>query len=342
MSKITITLDELNRGDILEENIFRHDTLLALPIGTRIDKKEAEYLKDLKVEEVQVSRGVNNRQYSEEEMLEIIQDVYLANTLWGAKTGSKIFNGIKKRFKKNKKVTEVLSILRMVDHYAFSASVNISIITGKMVMINNSVDNDLISIIYYSLIHDIGRVKVSEITNRKGKLSETEMQEVRNHPVYSYKFLEKFKLPKKEINFVMQTHEKYDGTGYPVGFEKNEIEPLAQLIAIAEMYNALSSFRPHRPAYHPIEVRNIIEMERNRSFGEKYIDIFMKRFIPYREDSYVEMSDGRMGKIIEINEKMPMFPVVEIYKKGKEEQRQVEITINLFKQRELRIARVFV
>lgn len=339
MYAFKIGLKELKRGDIIEENIFRHDALLAMPVGTRVGNKEAEYLKDLKIEELQISRQKDPREYSVEEMIEIIEDVFLANTLWDAKVGARIFSGVRKRLKRNKRVSEALSMLRMVDHYAFTASINISIMTGKMLMVDNSIDNHLISIVYYALIHDIGRVKVARVTNKKGRLNEKEIQEVRNHPVYSYKLLEKYKLPKNEISFAMQTHEKYDGTGYPIGYEKNEIDPLSQIIAISEMYNALSSFRPHRPAYHPIEVRNIIEMERGRSFGDKYVDVFMERFNPYREGTYVEMSDGRRGKVKEINEKIPMFPLVEIYK---EESREVEVTINLFKQRDLRIARVFV
>lgn len=330
-------VESVQLGDTLEQNIYRHDSLLALPKGTRILEKEKEYLKDLQLQYIYSNVFDPSRIYDDKETLNILKDAFKSCTLWEDKLGLKIFEAIKSRLKKHKKILNLFTLLRKADHYSFVSSVNISIIVAKTMMLNGKVDKHLIDLVFYTLIHDIGKIRVSRITTKEGELTDLEFQEVRKHPIYSHQLLLKFGFPKKNILFAFQTHERYDGSGYPLRIMGEDIQPLAQVIALAEMYNALSSFRPHRPAFHPIEVRNKIKEEEDRAFAKKYIDTFLEKFIPYREGVKIELSNGLEGKIVEVNDRVPLFPTVEIYDPNTGE---VYSTVNLFRKKELRIARI--
>lgn len=338
-----VDYENLNEGDVLRENIYRHDSLLALPSGTVLKKRELEYLKDLQITRVRIRDKKRDDEYTIERMIEIIEDVFLANTIWeDERSGSRLFNGVKKRINENQKIANHLRVLWKDDYMTFAASINISVIVSHLMMLRNSVDSHLVSIAYYSLIHDIGRgdPEIIEITSREQKLGKGDFEKIQEHPVGSVKMMREAGLPENEIGFAMQTHEKYDGLGYPVGHYGEDIEPLAQLIAVAEFYDALSSFRPQRPAFHPIEVRAMIEKERGKNFGSQYVDVFKKKFTPYREGTYVEMMDGRRGRVVKINEYLPLFPIVEIYKSR--DSNEVDVTIDLYRQQNMRIARVLV
>lgn len=336
---ITKRVEEIKYGDILEQNIFRHDSLLALPKGTRLREREREYLKDLQVQFVYTSEYNSKREYNNEETLEILKDTIYSCTLWDEKIGSRIYDALRSKLKRKKKILDVFTMLRKIDHYSFVSSLNIALVVGKVMIVNNKVDNSLVDLIYFSLIHDIGKIKVSKITTKEGELTETEFQSVRRHPIISYRILEGFGFSKGDVLFALQTHERFDGTGYPSRLRGEEIEPLAQVIAIAEMYNALSSFRPHRPAFHPIEVRNKIEEEEDRAFSREFVQLFLDKYTPYRLDVPIELNNGMEGKIIRVNERAPMFPTVMLFNPDTGERLS---EVNLYRNKDLRIARVLI
>jgi HD-GYP domain-containing protein (c-di-GMP phosphodiesterase class II) len=187
------------------------------------------------------------------------------------------------------------------------------------------------------LIHDIGKIKVSKITTQKRELSESEFREVRNHPLYSFEVLQSLGFETKDIIFVQQTHEKWDGMGYPYSIGGKEIQTFAQIIGIVELYNALLSPRPHREAFHLLNVMDKIRAEKNKSFGEEYVLFFEDEFRPYKKGMIVELNNGMFGKILEIKNKTPLFPIVMLYNQNTGEELQ---EVNLYREKELKITQV--
>jgi HD-GYP domain-containing protein (c-di-GMP phosphodiesterase class II) len=98
-------------------------------------------------------------------------------------------------------------------------------------------------------MHDLGKIGVPEaILGKPGKLSAREFEEIKKHPVLTDRILEPIDLPEFIVNAAVQHHERLDGRGYPLGLKGDEITPFARIIAVADVFDALTSARPYRDA----------------------------------------------------------------------------------------------
>lgn len=113
----------------------------------------------------------------------------------------------------------------------------------------NLSDDRVHSIWLASLIHDVGKIAApSEILNRPGKLSSAQMEIVRMHSQVGYDIVKQIAFPWPVAQMVLQHHERIDGSGYPQGLTGDEILLEARIIGVADVVEAITSFRPYRPA----------------------------------------------------------------------------------------------
>lgn len=98
-------------------------------------------------------------------------------------------------------------------------------------------------------MHDLGKIGVpEEILGKPGKLTDDEFKEVQRHPILTNKILEPIKLPDFIVEGAVLHHERLDGTGYPFGMKGQKIPLFARIIAVADVFDALTSSRPYRNA----------------------------------------------------------------------------------------------
>ena len=110
-------------------------------------------------------------------------------------------------------------------------------------------DSDLTVIRMGAYLHDLGKVRVpDEVLNKPGKLSDAEMELMRQHPLYGIEMLAGIEFPWDIKPIIRWHHEKYDGSGYPDRLRGDEIPLSAQIIGIADVYDALTSTRSYRAA----------------------------------------------------------------------------------------------
>lgn len=99
------------------------------------------------------------------------------------------------------------------------------------------------------LIHDIGKITVpAEILTKPGVLSDLEMRLIKEHPRVGYEILKGIEFPWPIADIILQHHERLDGSGYPQGLQHDEIIQEAQILAVADVVDAMSFHRPYRPA----------------------------------------------------------------------------------------------
>jgi len=102
-------------------------------------------------------------------------------------------------------------------------------------------------------MHDLGKIGVPEsILGKPGKLSDEEFAQIKMHPVYTDKILQPINLPDFIVNAAVHHHERLDGSGYPHGLRGDKISLFARIIAVADVFDALTSDRPYRSAM-PVE-----------------------------------------------------------------------------------------
>jgi putative nucleotidyltransferase with HDIG domain len=132
---------------------------------------------------------------------------------------------------------------------------------------------------YAALLHDIGKIGISErLLQKSGRLDETQFIEVKRHALIGRQILETTKLPKEFENIpliVEAHHERYDGSGYPRGIKGKEIPIEARILAICDVFDALTSHRQYRNEMEFQEALQLMKSEKGQ-FDSKLLNLFLQ------------------------------------------------------------------
>jgi len=127
-----------------------------------------------------------------------------------------------------------------------------------------------------ALLHDIGKMGVPDaILHKEERLSEDEMDVIRNHPQFAYDMLKEIDYLQSALEIPYCHHEKWDGTGYPRGLKGEEIPLVARIFSIVDVWDAMTSDRPYRKAIPRDEVLSHLIEQRGRHFDPNVVDVFI-------------------------------------------------------------------
>ncbi|MCS7214700.1 MAG: response regulator [Thermodesulfovibrio sp.] len=133
---------------------------------------------------------------------------------------------------------------------------------------------------YASPLHDVGKIGIPDnILKKPGPLTYEEFEVMKLHTIIGAKILDtdqKFVTLKAGKVIAEQHHEKWDGSGYPRGLKKEEIHIYARVVAICDVFDALTSDRVYRPAFTVDQAVEIMRKSKESHFDPKLLDIFMK------------------------------------------------------------------
>ena len=147
-------------------------------------------------------------------------------------------------------------------------------------------DEELVHIKRGALLHDIGKIGIPDsILLKQDKLNEEEWEIMKLHPVYAREMLEKIEYLKPAISIPYYHHEKWDGTGYPEKLEGEDIPLPARIFAIVDVWDALRSDRPYRPAWPKDKVIDHILSLAGSHFDPNLVEVFMKAIEHEQEPS---------------------------------------------------------
>ncbi len=135
-----------------------------------------------------------------------------------------------------------------------------------------------------SVVHDVGKVKIpAEILSKPGKLTEVERALIQQHAQAGYDILKSVDFPWPIAQFVLQHHERMDGSGYPNGLRGEAILPEARIIALADVIEAMASHRPYRPSLGIEATLAEITSQRGTQYDADAVDAALRLF---REKNY--------------------------------------------------------
>lgn len=138
-------------------------------------------------------------------------------------------------------------------------------------------DDELINIRRGALLHDIGKMGVPDhILLKPGPLTEDEWIMIRKHPQYAYDLLKPVAFLASAMDIPYCHHEKWDGTGYPGRLRGREIPQAARLFTIVDVWDALTSDRPYRPAWSREEALRYIRHQSGKQFDPKVVEVFLE------------------------------------------------------------------
>jgi uncharacterized domain HDIG len=128
------------------------------------------------------------------------------------------------------------------------------------------------------LLHDIGKIRVPEtILNKPSELTSEEYEQIKSHVTAGYRILEHIPFDGPVAEIVRQHHERYDGSGYPSGLAGEDIILEARIIAVADVYEALSSNRPYRARLNPADALAYVCEHSGTHFCPRCVDAFLAR-----------------------------------------------------------------
>jgi diguanylate cyclase (GGDEF)-like protein/putative nucleotidyltransferase with HDIG domain len=135
-----------------------------------------------------------------------------------------------------------------------------------------------------ALLHDIGKLAVPEhIISKPGRLTPEEFEKMKIHPVVGAEILERVRFPYPVVPIVRAHHEKWDGTGYPLGLKGEEIPIGARILSAVDFLDALASDRQYRRALPLEEVMQRLSAEAGKSFDPKVVEILKKHYAQFEK-----------------------------------------------------------
>lgn len=204
--------------------------------------------------------------------------------------------------------------VKMIANYQYAHSINvliIAIVIGKALGFNEIQIKELGTAAYF---HDIGIAFLPEsVKYNNGKYTDEDFLAMRQHAEHGYRFVkEHFHMPIKSYVAILQHHERYDGTGYPLGKEGEEITLYARILAVADVYDALTTDKPYREAMAPIAAFKYIIQHNKKVFDPQIVQLFYKKVSAYPVGFTLHLPDGRDAIVAKNIEGQPLFPEIKI------------------------------
>jgi HD-GYP domain-containing protein (c-di-GMP phosphodiesterase class II) len=129
------------------------------------------------------------------------------------------------------------------------------------------------------IVHDVGKITIPDaILNKPGKLTPEERLVIEQHPVNGYMVCKRLGFMAEELGIIRSHHEKWDGSGYPDRLKGKEIPFLARIIAVADVYDALTSARSYRGALSHEEALAWMLREKGNHFDPECLDGWLRVF----------------------------------------------------------------
>lgn len=211
-------------------------------------------------------------------------------------------------------ILRTLEVLRKQNEYTLKHSVSVSAIAIKLGQTMGLPEEALRTLGIAGLMHDIGKCKISpDLLNKADKLTDEEWKEMQKHPVHGFKIVYDIDLPNTEIvTAVLQHHEHQDGKGYPFHVNGSNLHIYSRIIAVADVFDALTSERPYRGA---IPVFEALDEVVNNSKGHldpiisRKLSSYVMNVIPGER---VRLDDGSVGLVVLVNHDEPHRPIVKV------------------------------
>ena len=206
---------------------------------------------------------------------------------------------------------DMLHSLRQFDDLTYAHSVNVALVASIIGEWLGYSEEDVHVLTLCGLLHDIGKVRIPrKILEKPGKLTPTEFEVMKAHVNEGYDIIKDKDIDSRVKEACLLHHEKCDGTGYPFGLTSEKIPDFAKIIAIADIYDAMTSDRVYRSAVCPFTVIHLMEQECFSTLDPKFALPFFKNVASSYIHNNVKLSNGETGEVVLINDRSLSRPVI--------------------------------
>lgn len=206
--------------------------------------------------------------------------------------------------------------IKMMHDYIYQHSVNVAVLSVLLGIEMGLTEDKLEELATAALLHDIGLKDVpDQILLKKSKLEAEEFEKIKKHPLNGYEYFKDNVDINSHIRMAVLTHHEWtDGSGYPQGITGDKIPLLGKIIAICDVYDALTSDRPYRSAYPANEAIEYLLAFSLRQLDVDLVKKFINMIIPFPIGTLVKLSNGEIGVVESVPVEFPLRPVVKVVK----------------------------
>lgn len=338
MEAIRIRTDQAEAGMVVATDIYTSNNQLIITKGTILDERMITRLRFYNIYGLLVSTNTPEEEVKKEEsyieMLRNTQEFKKFNRTYVETVGNvegnfnSVISGegefnvdqllqdtdrILSEGRNGSHIMEMLHGIRDYDDMTYVHSLNVSLICNIFAGWLKFSPEDTKILTLSGLLHDIGKMLIpKEIIAKAAKLTDEEFKVIKSHAVKGYQALKDYPVDIRVKYSALMHHERCDGSGYPNGFHAEQIDDFAKIIAIADVYDAMTSNRRYRKAICPFDVVENFEHDGFLKYDPKFLMIFMERIVQSYLHNIVRLSDGREGEVVMINKLTLSRPVIRV------------------------------
>lgn len=329
-----IAIEELTLGTCLSKDIYNDLGNIILSQGTEIAEKHLDYFRKhgiffVYIEEIDEIVSSDSQKIAMGNKLKELNDAY-AEVLSQFKT--LYFEIQNKHYDFDVSVVkegltsltdillldnDVLGSLRLIalsENYHFTHAVNVAMFSA-MICKWLTLDKEMIYMASLSgLLHDIGKTQVSqELLFKSENLELKEFEQLKMHSRFGYESLKNNPtIPREVLAAILFHHERSDGSGYPSGLKEEQTPYLARIVAVADVFDAITSDKIYKKSVSSFKAFTIIKDESFRGLDPKISEIFLSNIAAFFVNNRVRLSDGREGEVVYINKYALNRPLVKV------------------------------
>jgi HD-GYP domain-containing protein (c-di-GMP phosphodiesterase class II) len=330
----TVSVSQLKAGEKIIDNVQTKHGNVLFPKGRIVTDRDIEILRAFLIPSVSIEAKANEQDKS----AETVNEDYTVNTVIPFYVEyDKMLGLLRKVFTSvggsNFPILEVRmqleALIRQIHHYnilTFNAksfhlndfllhnSIMVSLTSYTLAKWQGLENRDLMPVALSGLLHDIGNAKIDPaILNKPKKLTPDEIEEMKQHTVIGYSLLKNVAAINEGVKLsAIQHHEREDGSGYPLGIKGDKIHLYSKIVAIADMFHAMTSNRHHKKAASPYQVLDQLFTESFGKLDPVLVQTFIHKVTQFHNGVLVKLSDGQIGEIVFSDRANPTRPWVNV------------------------------
>ncbi len=210
---------------------------------------------------------------------------------------------IKDELRSTRSVIKNIVLVGSGEDAIYRHSVNVTALSAVLGKWLGFSERDINLLSHAAILHDFGKTKISsKILDKVTPLTEEDWRKIKSHPSLVYKYLKAVPSLDASILYgVLMHHERFDGSGYPLGIKEDRIHPFAKIIAIADTFDAINSNRIYRKSQGPFEALETLEKESLGKLDYVYCKVFIEHVINFLMGESVLLNTNKICTVIGVD-----------------------------------------
>jgi putative nucleotidyltransferase with HDIG domain len=322
-----IAISECKAGNILASDVYNSNGVTLVAKDTVINDYLKERLISLGIPNIHIYVSTDSNKNSSISYVEFKRNyneivLQTQNMLHDLAAGKPIVyenicsisDRIGKNLKDNIRIISYLTEVRGVDEYTYTHCINAAFYSMLIAKWLKLPDHEIEKSIKAGLLHDIGKSKIpTEILNKKGTLTKDEYEIIKKHPTLGFEILEGQDGIDSDIKrSVLLHHERTDGSGYPFNATSGHINIISKIVAIADVFDAMTSDRVYKKRVTPFKAFEMFQAGGVAKYDIEALRVFLDNMSAYLVGSKVLLSNGETGEIVYIPAQNLTRPIVKV------------------------------